>query len=96
MAKRERKSPVIIHPPRTDHVEAGDRVRVIPTGAKATVVRTQGRSVVLEMDEAFAIPGASTRTYYSYPGELEVMPRVGTMGADVLYAEEAGEVPEED
>ena len=72
----------------------GDRVRVIPTGARATVVRMQGRSVVLEMDEAFAIPGASTRTYYSYPGELEVMPRVGTMGAEVLYAEREGERPE--
>lgn len=94
MAKKPKHSPVIVHPPRTDHVQPGDRVRVIPTGARATVVRTQGRSVVLEMDEAFAIPGASTRTYYSYPGELEVMPRVGTMGAEVLYAEREGERPE--
>ena len=94
MAKKPKHSPVIVHPPRTDHVQPGDRVRVIPTGARATVVRTQGRSVVLEMDEAFAIPGASTRTYYSYPGELEVMPRVGTMGAEVLYAERDGERPE--
>ena len=94
MAKKPRQSPVITHPPRTEHVLPGDRVRVIPTGARATVVRMQGRSVVLEMDEAFAIPGASTRTYYSYPGELEVMPRVGTMGSEVLYAEREGERPE--
>lgn len=94
MAKHPKHSPVIVHPPRTEHVQPGDRVRVIPTGASATVVRAMGRSVVLEMDEAFAIPGASTRTYYSYPGELEVMPRVGTMGAEVLYAERESELPE--
>ena len=94
MAKHPKHSPVIVHPPRTEHVQPGDRVRVIPTGASATVVRAMGRSVVLEMDEAFAIPGASTRTYYSYPGELEVMPRVGTMGAEVLYAERESERPE--
>ncbi len=92
MAKRS-KSPVIVHPPRTEHVEPGDRVRVIPTGATATVLRTQGRSVVLEMDEAYEIPGTSTRIYYSYPGELEVMPRVGTMGSETLYAETPGEQP---
>ncbi len=74
MARSPKKSPVIVHPPRTDHVEPGERVRIIPTGLTATVVRTQGRSVVLELDEAYDLNGVGTRTYYSYPGELEPLP----------------------
>lgn len=85
-----------IKPPaqRTEHVEPGDRVRVIPTGGLATVVSTRGRSVVLELDEPIAVVGEATRTYYSYPGELERMPQVGKVGAERLYAELESELPD--
>jgi hypothetical protein len=75
-------------------LEPGDRVRLKTTGARGTVVRVRGRSVLLEMDEAFAVAGMSQRTYYSYPGELEAIPVAGRMGAQVLYAEEDGDIPE--
>jgi hypothetical protein len=91
MAKPGIKPPA----PRTTHVERGDRVKVIPTGALGTVVSTHVRSVVLELDEPIAVVGSSTRTYYSYPGELDVMPRVGKMGAQRLYAEQPGELADD-
>jgi hypothetical protein len=75
--------------------EPGDRVRLRTTGARGTVIRARGESVVLEMDEAFPVAGFSQRRYYSYPGELELIPRVGKMGSETLYAEEAGELPEQ-
>jgi hypothetical protein len=50
--------------------------------------------VVVEMDHPYAASGTSQRIYYSYPGELELLPRVGRMGAQTLYAEEPGELPE--
>jgi hypothetical protein len=75
-------------------LEPGDRVRLKTTGARGTVVRVRGRSVLLEMDEPFAVAGMTQRTYYSYPGELEPIPVAGRMGAQVLYAEEDGDIPE--
>lgn len=75
-------------------LEPGARVRLKTTGARGTVVHVKGRSVVLEMDEPFTAAGISQRTYYSYPGELEVIPVAGRMGAQVLYAEEAGDLPD--
>jgi hypothetical protein len=91
-----RKKPIVLVPrPRVDpHVEAGDRVRLRTTGASGTVLRVRGRSAVIEMDQPYAASGTSQRIYYSYPGELEVLPRVGRMGAQTLYAEEPGELPE--
>ena len=40
------------------------------------------------MDEAFVAGGLRQTTYYSYPGELDLVPVVGRMGADPLYAED--------
>jgi hypothetical protein len=84
--KRAPAPPPDLHP--------GDRVRLKTTGARGTVVRAHGRSVVLEMDEPFTVAGMAQRIYYSYPGELEVIPVAGRMGAEVLYAEEEGDLPE--
>jgi len=78
---------------------AGDRVRVrvIPgeqsapagvPGRHGTVLRAHGRSVVVELDEPFTVLGESQRIYYSYPGELEVVPRVGKLGAVDLFADD--------
>jgi hypothetical protein len=91
-----RKKPIVLVPrPRVaPDVEAGDRVRLRTTGASGTVLRVRGRSAVVEMDHPYAASGTSQRIYYSYPGELEVLPRVGRMGAQTLYAEEPGELPE--
>ncbi len=75
-------------------LKPGDRVRLKTTGARGTVVHVKGRSAVLELDEPFAAAGLTQRTYYSYPGELEAIPVTGRMGAQVLYAEEAGELPQ--
>jgi hypothetical protein len=75
-------------------LEPGDRVRLKTSGARGTVVRVRGRSVLLEMDEPFAVAGMTQRTYYSYPRELEPIPVAGRMGAQVLYAEEDGDLPE--
>jgi hypothetical protein len=82
-----------VHQPAPD-LRPGDRVRLRTTGARGTVVHVSGRSVVLEMDEPFAAAGITQRTYYSYPGELEAIPVAGRMGAQVLYAEEAGDLPD--
>ena len=89
-----RREPVPVHTP-PPVFEPGDRVRLKTTGARGTVVRAHGESVVLEMDEAFPVAGSSQRQYYSYPGELEPIPRVGKMGSETLFAEEEGELPEE-
>jgi hypothetical protein len=91
-----RKAPIVLVPrPRVDPVvESGDRVRLRTTGASGTVLRVHGRSVVVEMDHPYAASGTSQRVYYSYPGELEMLPRVGRMGAQTLYAEEPDELPE--
>lgn len=45
-----------------------------------------GRSVVLELDRPYMASGTAQKRYYSYPGELELIPRVGRMGATDLFA----------
>jgi hypothetical protein len=93
--KRPDRSHLKPRPPADPVLEPGDRVRLRTSGASGTVLRVRGRSVVLEMDQTFEVSGTAQRIYYSYPGELEAIPRVGRMGAQVLYAEEPGELPEE-
>lgn len=84
---------------------AGDRVhvRVIPgeqsapedvRGRAGTVIRANGSSVVVQMDEPFTVSGVAQHVYYSYPGELEVIRRVGRMGAVDLYADDENSGPE--
>jgi hypothetical protein len=90
--RRRPPAPVAHQPP--PELRAGDRVRLKTTGARGTVLHIKGRSAVLEMDEPFVAAGITQRTYYSYPGELEAIPVAGRMGAQVLYAEEAGDLPE--
>ena len=95
MALFKRAQPVQVQP-RDRHapvVEPGDRVRLRTTGASGTVLRVHGRSVVLEMDHVYEASGTAQHIYYSYPGELDLLPRVGKMGARTLYAEEPGELP---
>ena len=93
LRRRPARSPIKPPPPPPPELHPGDRVRLKPTGAGGTVRRVHGRSVVLEMDEPFVAGGLTQRTYYSYPGELELVPVVGRMGAEPLYAED-GEPPQ--
>jgi hypothetical protein len=86
--RRPNRSPIKPPPPPPPTLRPGDRVLVKPTGAHGTVRHLHGRSVVLEMDEPFVAGGLSQRMYYSYPGELELVPAVGRMGAERLYAED--------
>ena len=79
--------------PRPPRVRQGDRVRIVAgtspqAGQSGTVVRVRGRSVLLELDRPFASAGSMQRLYYSYPGELELVPRVGRMGARDLFADD--------
>ena len=65
---------------------AGDRVRIVgrnspKLGEAGTVAHVAGRSVVLDLDRPYMAAGTAQRQYYSYPGELELIPRVGRMGA---------------
>jgi len=74
-------------------VAAGDRVRIIGEnsprhGDLGTVAHISGRSVVVELDRPYSAYGTPQRLYYSYPGELDVIPRVGRMGAIDLFADE--------
>jgi hypothetical protein len=74
-------------------ISAGDRVKVVAGfspqyGQSGTVVRVAGRSVIVELDRAFPVSGASQRLYYSYAGELEPVARVGRMGAEDLFADD--------
>ncbi|HEX2376010.1 MAG TPA: hypothetical protein VHI30_00525 [Gaiellales bacterium] len=76
-------------------VAPGDRVRIVAGyspqhGQSGTVVRVTGRSVLVELDNPFAVAGAGQRLYYSYAGELERFARVGRMGAQDLFAEDDG------
>ena len=57
-------------------------------GALGTVVRVSGGRVVLEMDEEYVASGLAQRIFYSYPGELERIERVGRMGGDDLFADD--------
>jgi hypothetical protein len=77
---------------------AGDRVRIVgrnspKLGELGTVARVSGRSVVLELDRPYMASGTAQRLYYSYPGELELIPRVGRMGAQDLFADEEDPAP---
>ena len=74
-------------------VGVGDRVKVVAglspqVGQSGTVVRVAGRSVIVELDQAFPVSGTSQRLYYSYAGELEPVARVGRMGAEDLFADD--------
>jgi hypothetical protein len=78
---------------RRPEISAGDRVKVVAGlspqyGQSGTVVRVAGRSVIVELDRAFPVSGASQRLYYSYAGELEPVARVGRMGAEDLFADD--------
>jgi hypothetical protein len=77
-------------PPR---VAVGDRVRIVGRNSPrrddhGTVKHVSGRSVVLELDRPYMAAGTPRRLYYSYPGELEVVPKVGRMGAVDLFADD--------
>lgn len=77
-------------------VEAGDRVRIVDRNSPrldehGTVKHVAGRSVVVELDRPYMAAGMPRRLYYSYPGELEVVPRVGRMGAVDLFADDEPE-----
>lgn len=83
--------PTYIRPPGPPTVAAGDRVRIVgrnspKLGELGTVARVAGRSVVLELDRPYMAAGTPQKLYYSYPGELELIPRVGRMGAVDLFA----------
>jgi hypothetical protein len=74
-------------------VAAGDRVRIVGRnsprrGEAGTVLRVAGRSVVIELDRPYMAAGTPQRLYYSYPGELELIPRVGRLGAQDLFADD--------
>jgi hypothetical protein len=74
-------------------VAAGDRVRIVgrnspKLGEVGTVARVAGRSVILDLDRPYMASGTPQRQYYSYPGELELIPRVGRMGAQDLFADD--------
>ncbi|MGN6377864.1 MAG: hypothetical protein ACTHNU_02835 [Gaiellales bacterium] len=91
--KRAWRKPI---PPPPPELHEGDRVRLKTSGARGTVLRVRGRSVLLEMDEPFSVAGLTQRRYYSYPGELEPIKVAGRMGAQVLYAEEDGDLLEDE
>jgi hypothetical protein len=55
------------------------------------VKHVAGRSVVVELDRPYMAAGAPRRLYYSYPGELEIVPKVGRMGAVDLFADDEPE-----
>jgi hypothetical protein len=80
-------------------VAAGDRVRIVSrtspkVGETGGVVRVAGRSVVIELDRPYMAAGTPQRLYYSYPGELELIPRVGKMGAVDLFADDQDPAPD--
>jgi hypothetical protein len=83
--------PTYIRPPAPPKVTPGDRVRIAgrnspKLGELGTVSRVAGRSVVLELDRPYMASGTLQKLYYSYAGELELIPRVGRMGAVDLFA----------
>jgi hypothetical protein len=77
-------------------VAAGDRVRIVDRNSPkrdeyGTVKHVAGRSVVVELDRPYMAAGTPRRLYYSYPGELELVPKVGRMGAVDLFADDEPE-----
>lgn len=80
-------------------LQVGDRVRLkrnpgtMPghdalDGALGTVVRIVPGRVVLDMDHEYVASGLVQKQFYSYPGELERIERVGRMGAVDLFADD--------
>jgi hypothetical protein len=80
-------------------LEVGDRVRLKRTPgtmpghealdrATGTVIRVVPGRVVLEMDHEYVASGLVQRQFYSFPGELERIERVGRMGAVDLFADD--------
>ena len=80
-------------------LQVGDRVRLkrnpgtMPghdalDGALGTVVRIAPGRVVLDMDHEYVASGLVQKQFYSYPGELERIERVGRMGAVDLFADD--------
>ena len=72
---------------------AGDRVRIVGRNSPrldehGTVKQVSGRSVIVELDRPYMATGTPRRLYYSYPGELEIVPKVGRMGAVDLFADD--------
>jgi hypothetical protein len=79
--------------PEPPKVAVGDRVRIVSrtspkVGETGGVTHVAGRSVVIELDRPYMAAGTPQRLYYSYPGELELIPRVGRMGAVDLFLDE--------
>jgi hypothetical protein len=79
--------------PEPPKVAVGDRVRIVSrtspkVGETGGVTHVAGRSVVIELDRPYMAAGMPQRLYYSYPGELELIPRVGRMGAVDLFLDE--------
>jgi hypothetical protein len=77
-------------------VAVGERVRIVgPNSPRrdehGTVKHVAGRSVVVELDRPYMASGTPRRLYYSYPGELEIVPKVGRMGAVDLFADDEPE-----
>lgn len=83
----------------------GDRVRLRRSpgtmpghaaldGKRGTVLRVTPGRVVLEMDEPYVASGLEQRIFYSYPGELDEIERVGRMGATDLFADDQDAAPE--
>ena len=77
----------------------GDRVRIANLlsvdeplqardGAYGIVMRFSGNRVVVELDERYQANGVRQRLFHSFVEELEVVPRVGRMGAVDLYADD--------
>ena len=79
----------------------GDRVRIVTrtspkVGETGGVTHVAGRSVVIELDRPYMAAGTPQRLYYSYPGELELIPRVGRMGAVDLFLDEEDAIDDGD
>jgi hypothetical protein len=79
--------------PAPPKVTVGDRVRIVSrtspkVGQMGVATHVAGRSVVVELDRPYMAAGTPRRLYYSYPGELELIPRVGKMGAVDLFLDE--------
>lgn len=80
-------------------LQVGDRVRLKRSpgtmpghdaldGALGTVVHVAPGRVVLDMDHEYVASGLVQKQFYSYPGELERIERVGRMGAVDLFADD--------
>lgn len=57
-------------------------------GAYGTVLRVNGDSVVLEMDEPFDAGGLTQKVFYSRPSELKKVRVAGKMGSRILFQDD--------